>query len=374
VTSGSADAVIFGAGPAGSATAIELNRAGASTVIVAGPERRTIRVGEAIPPVAKPLLQHLGVWDALAGDGHRVARGTESAWGEPHLRTTSFIRDPHGHGWILDRVRFDTRLQDVARLGGTTIVRDARPTACRRSGGQWIVEIADGLGRRRITTPWVIDASGRRSWLTRFTHTRRTAVDRLVAFVAHYRVGHAGDSEVDAMTLVESSADGWWYTVALPNNNRLVAYLTDANDPSARVARTAAGFVALASSTRFIQHRLPGGHDTLCDGPLIVAADSSRLAGVAGDGWLAAGDAAASFDPLSSQGILTAFDLGVAAARVLVAPTAEVRDAAARYCGRVDALYETYLTRRREIYSQEQRWPQNRFWRDRHSAGAGGLN
>jgi len=374
VTPGSADAVIFGAGPAGSATAIELNRAGASTVMVAGPARRAIRVGEAIPPVAKPLLQHLGVWDALAGDGHRIARGTESAWGEPHVRSTSFIRDPHGHGWILDRARFDARLQDVARLGGTTIVCDARPSVSRRTDGRWMVELGEGLGRRHITTPWVIDANGRRSWLTRFTHMRRTAIDRLVAFVAHYRIGDVGDAEVDAMTLVESGADGWWYTVALPGNDRLVAYLTDTGDPSARVARTAAGFGALASSTRFIQHRLNRGHYTLRDGPLIVAADSSRLAGVAGDGWLAAGDAAASFDPLSSQGILTALDLGVAAARVVVAPTGEIREAAARYCGRVDALYETYLTRRREIYAQERRWRQNRFWRDRHSAGAGGLN
>ena len=170
------------------------------------------------------------------------------------------------------------------------------------------------------------------------------------------------------MTLVESAPDGWWYTVCSPGCSRLVAYLTDSTDPSARIARTAAGFAALLAGTRFIHARLDRHHYELCAGPHIVAADSSRLERVGGDGWIAAGDAAASFDPLSSQGIMMAFECGLAAARVVLSHAANAVDAIAGYAARIDNLYDQYLSRRHQIYGQERRWSNSIFWRRRHGA------
>ena len=51
--------------------------------------------------------------------------------------------------------------------------------------------------------------------------------------------------------------------------------------------------------------------------PRLVTAESALLSPIAGEGWLAVGDAAASFDPLSSHGIGAALWSGELAAVVL---------------------------------------------------------
>src|SRR4029434_4989904 len=51
--------------------------------------------------------------------------------------------------------------------------------------------------------------------------------------------------------------------------------------------------------------------------PRVVAANSSRLDSVSGHGWLAVGDAAMAFDPLSSQGLMHALASGMRAGEAL---------------------------------------------------------
>ena len=99
-----------------------------------------------------------------------------------------------------------------------------------------------------------------------------------------------------------------------------------------------------------------------------MAADTSRLDRVAGDGWLAAGDAAASFDPLSSQGILTALYAGRRSAESLLRHIGGDRTALSDYGARIHSIYAAYLAHRQEYYAQERRWPTHTFWQRRHSA------
>src|SRR5207245_744542 len=57
------------------------------------------------------------------------------------------------------------------------------------------------------------------------------------------------------------------------------------------------------------------GSRALESGPFIFAANSSRLDRLAGKNWLAVGDAAMAFDPLSSQGVYNALMSGLLAAQ-----------------------------------------------------------
>jgi flavin-dependent dehydrogenase len=96
--------------------------------------------------------------------------------------------------------------------------------------------------------------------------------------------------------------------------------------------------------------------------PRIHAAQSQRIHPVAGPGWIAAGDAAMTFDPLSSQGIVKALRSGKLASYVAFdhlqgrAPSHERYERIAQY------EYETYDRARRQFYSMEQRWPESPFW------------
>src|SRR5262245_28653187 len=63
------DVAIVGGGPGGAATALAL-RAYApslSVVLLEASGYDTLRVGEALPPLARRLLEHLGVWESFCG-------------------------------------------------------------------------------------------------------------------------------------------------------------------------------------------------------------------------------------------------------------------------------------------------------------------
>jgi flavin-dependent dehydrogenase len=86
---------------------------------------------------------------------------------------------------------------------------------------------------------------------------------------------------------------------------------------------------------------------------------------------VAAGDAAVSFDPLSSQGIMTAMYTGMRAGQALAAHLDGDAGALDAYAARVDEVYAAYLRGRLEVYAYETRWPDRPFWvRRRPASGA----
>ncbi len=118
-----------------------------------------------------------------------------------------------------------------------------------------------------------------------------------------------------ARTFVEAAPDGWWYTALLPDSTRLFAYHVDPSS-TARLLRSSERWEWDLSATgyvgAFFKKRLIGS---------LRAADASGavLDRSCGSGWMAIGDVALSFDPLSSQGIYTAMYSGMLAANTILA-------------------------------------------------------
>jgi flavin-dependent dehydrogenase len=355
------DVAVLGGGTAGAAAALLLARAGRAVTIF---ERRarapSFRIGEGLPPTAKPLLARLGLLEPLRAGPHAPAYANRSAWGSGEVSDHDFIRTPHGHGYHLDRVAFDAMLLSLALRAGARVERPARLAGRpRREGGAWRVPIEGESSAREVAARFVIDATGRSAAFARAVGVRRQSFDRLVAFSAVVPAAGAADHA----TLAESAPQGWWYTAGLPGRRRVVALLTDADTPAARSARTAEGFHSLLSATKHVHaaaERAPIG-----DRPAATGANSARLAVPYGEGWLAAGDAALAFDPLSSQGILTALycaEKGAAAAYHALAGRA---DALPRYGALLDSIFAGYLHGHRLAYAAERRWTDEPFWRRR---------
>jgi hypothetical protein len=138
-----------------------------------------------------------------------------------------------------------------------------------------------------------------------------------VAFHAVFPAAGPAGADGDRRTLVEAVADGWWYTALLPSWDRVAAFLTNADLADRRALLSAQGFVARLRQTRHVSAVLSRGAYRVGTRPRGADARSHRLDRFIGSGWVAVGDAATAFDPLSSQGILNALYTGLRAGQAL---------------------------------------------------------
>jgi flavin-dependent dehydrogenase len=358
---------VIGGGPAGAAAAITLARRGHEVLVIERLDAPRVQVGETLPPGIRPVLESLGVWSDFVADGHLPSVGNTSVWGSPEPRDVEFIFSPHGCGWHVDRRRFQAMLLRAAAAAGATICRGWELSRAEVGGGGepgMRIELASAEGRDEVRARLVIDASGRSSALARSLGITRIVVDQLVGVVGYLAPGPGGPIASRA-TLIEAVEGGWWYSALLPTGELVVVYMTDADLVTAHGARTKEGWEALLGQSQQTRARAAEGGYRLAGSPQVVAAGTSFLSPLVGDAWLAAGDAAATYDPLSSQGILTALTLGIRAAEAAIARLAGDALALASYRQETHRSLARYLAMRASFYAMEKRWPESPFWHRR---------
>jgi flavin-dependent dehydrogenase len=363
-----ADVVVVGAGPAGCATAITLRHAGLGVVLVAGaprPPSGSYRAGEGGPPgldrtVGQVFGTGVGTFDP---DAHLRSYATRSAWGTPTLHAVDHMFNPFGPGWLLDRDAFDARLLDAVAVAGVQVLRDTRMVAGRHDA-RWHLEVAAAERSGVVTAPFVCDASGRAAVVARARGARVVRGDRLTAVAGLFT---DGAPEPEPAITIEAAPDGWWYTAPLPRGRRVVICFTDPDVVDIAAARRASDFLSLVDATDHVAPILASTRSEPFGVPSVFAACSTHLVPAAGPDWLAVGDAAAAFDPLSSQGIVTALLMGREAGRVAADAVGGAPDATAPYTATLARVLDTYRREHAAYYRAEQRWDAQAFWRRRHT-------
>jgi flavin-dependent dehydrogenase len=366
MTESNAPLVVVGGGPGGAAAALALARGRRRVLLLEEGTPGDFKVGEGLPPAARPLLRDLGVLEHVLEGGHLPCPANVSAWGSPELHATDFLFDLNGHGWHLDRARFDASLREAAARAGVEVRLGAKLTGTQWEADGWRLSIASGDGTEEVRCAWLIDATGRRSAIARRYGATRLYADGLVAFFARFHPG-IGATDRDGRTLVESRPDGWWYTARVPSGERVVAYLTDADLVDRASLLSPEGFVSALEGTTHLRAVLSAHGYALQERPRGADAGSARLDRFVGPGWLAAGDAALSFDPLSSQGITTALYTGMKAGQALVAHLAGDGRALEAYSAHLESIHAAYWGNRASFYGHERRWADRPFWARRHS-------
>jgi flavin-dependent dehydrogenase len=315
------------------------------------------KVGESLPGAARPLLRDLNLLSIVEDGSHLRSFGNVSAWGSSELAATDFINDPHGAGWHLDRARFDAALRAAAQAASAAL-QSGRVEAATVTDDGWQIALAG----EAISARWLIDATGRRALVARTQNVMRQRDDSLVALCA-WAVTPATDT--DTRTLVESAPDGWWYTARLPDNTRVAVLHVEADNAAAILHTTGAWQVHLARTT-YISRALAGA--SFIDEPRGAEACGARLDQYVGNRWLATGDAALSFDPLSSQGILNALYTGMKAGQAVDASLSGDLGPINVYATRLESIRAAYLNRHRLVYQTERRWLDHPFWARRQSS------
>jgi flavin-dependent dehydrogenase len=357
------DVLVVGGGPAGSVAALVLARAG-RRVLIAHASPGGPRIGEVIPPGAFPLLRDLGLLPTLA-DGHLPCPAIASAWGSDDLHVRDAIFNIYGRGWHLDRPRFDAALRGAAAAAGAQLLDGARVNARLRPGGpHQEAVVRTQAGESVVTCRWIVDTSGRTAAVATARGAARLSRDRLVAFHARFAPGPVADD--DPRTLIEACAQGWWYSVLLPSRERVAAFLTDADLVDRGVMRSPAGWIDSLSRTTHLNELMWRHACPMIQRPRGADASSSRLDRVSGPHWIAAGDAAITFDPLSSQGLFNALYTGMAAGRAVDAALDGDGTLVVAYGTRIDEIERRYRHNLAAAYAGEARWTGQPFWRRRH--------
>lgn len=359
------DVVIAGGGPAGSATALTLLRQGASVVltdpVVADPGLRPEwKLGENLASRARPLLERLGVTDRVVHGPHTPCLGNLSSWGGTALTDDTFLYDPRGPGWHLDRAHFDRTLFEAACAAGAGR-RAHRVRAVRRVRDHWRLM----LGGETVRARYLVDATGAGAGVARSVGAAVRRDDRLIALAARLPPGGAAQ-QLSRTSLVESAAHGWWYTAPLPDGTSLAMLMTDADLVAEHALHRPRKWCAGLMATTHVHARVGHRPDLATVRLRIVRAASARTLPAAGPGWAAVGDAAIATDPIAGRGILTALATGVTAAQAVGADAAGDRGALGGYAERVRAIHTEYLHARAMCYRAEDRW-NTRFWIRRRS-------
>lgn len=366
------DVVILGGGPAGCATALALAQLARFRVLmVEAGHYQTPRVGESIPPDIRIVLQELGVWEEFLKQDHEPCLGSCSSWGTDALGYNDFLFNPQGYGWHLDRTRFDAFLAGKVSERGSAVRLGTRFESCSRAAGSFRLRLAGDNGRRDVGARFVIDASGMRSCFSRRMGAGRRFLDRLVCVTAYFE--HTGSAAFSRLTMLEAVEYGWWYAARLPDNRLAVAVASDAGIIRQNALRGRDGFLAHLERTSHISAELAGWR--FVDGSqMTCAAPSFFLDEVAGAGWLAVGDAACAYDPISSQGIHKALSDGVRAGHAIAASLGGSEVMLGEYQASMGARFQQYLDGRNFFYGLEQRWPTSSFWMTRQARTAPGAH
>ena len=295
------------------------------------PQRRPV---ESLVPAARKTLIELGCWEAFKAAAFPESFGSRAVWGSGEPYENEFLYSLHGCGWHVNRDRFDSLLLQCAMAAGIDV---------HEAGG-----LSPGSN-------FTIDASGRSAIFATRQGAVRHPSDALVGVFAEFETSEP----CDTYTLVEAQEDGWWYSGPIGELTAIAVWMSDSDLVRQSRVHETPHFMAKLATARFTNNRLHGAR--LLHKPVIHAAQSQCLQPAAGPDWVAAGDAAMTVDPLSSQGILNALRLGRLASFVAF-DHLQGRVSHERYGQLLTKEYAAYDNTRREFYSVEQRWRQAPFW------------
>ena len=236
----------------------------------------------------------------------------------------------------------------------------------RPDNGDWVVTI-EGDDLKPVRARYLLDCSGRRAMVATKLGSRR---NRIYSLIGYWKIFNdpSENSDQERVLLTESSSYGWWYTAPIPGKKRMVIFFTDQHAPFFKQLLDPEFYRHLLTKTTHIKHRVknnqPAGHDKVN----AVVVESGHLDRYCGNHWMAAGDAAMSFDPVSAQGIPNALYTGIEAAKVVESDLIH-QSGNHDYQLKLSSIWNNYLVNCRSLYVQERRWLKSPFWKSKHHQG-----
>ncbi len=354
-----ADVVIIGAGPAGSAAAALLAEQGHRVVVLEREKFPRYHIGESLLPFTYQPLHRLGLIEKMRGSAFVKKYSVQfvspsGRASQPFYFYNRYDRETIAQTWQVLRSEFDQMLVDHARAKGAEVLEETTVTALLQDGGRVVgVRTQNGAGEAaEYRAPITIDCSGkeaftavRQGWRMRDPYLNKIAVWT-------YYQGAKRDAGIDegTTTVAMVPEKGWFWWI--PQHNDMVSvgvvaegkYLTRDG-----VKSPEAIFQREIEENLWVKDHLAGGRQV---GQYFVTSEYTHHARHCyTEGLLLAGDAFCFLDPVFSSGVMLALKSGVLAADTVHAALAAGDFSPARFADYGRLLREGVENMRKLVYA-----------------------
>jgi len=329
------DVIVVGGGPGGSSAATHLARGGLSVALFEREVFPRFKVGESLVPATMLLLKRLNALEAIERGGFQIKYGATFHDQERDLGTSFyFLKGMPWPEWTynVQRGEFDTILLDNARKQGVHVVQPATVQGAAFDAEGVTVEVEAHGERVTHRARFLVDASGRDSFLASRLGTR-TRVPNLgkVSLFAYYRGADRFPHPETGNVRIYLFDGGWFWWIPLSHDLTSIGAVLHA-----RTVREFPGspdelYERMVQRCDMVRDHLGAAERTT---PIYRTANFAYTnAPVVGDRFLAVGDAVAFVDPIFSSGVFIAIRTGELAAEAITKAFADGRFSARRFAG-----------------------------------------
>ena len=351
--------IVVGAGPAGLATSLCLSANHISHCVVDASKYAVYKAGDALPPNAKPLLKQLGILGLLDHKHHMPYYGNNSIWGSDTWHKEEFIKSLYGHGYLLDRVYFEKQLRQLVCDTNTPFYSGYQLHNVEEKVSEIEATIRSDSECLQLTAQYIVDATGRKASVCRHLGAYKKALDQQLTF----SFWHQTKQQIPRQIWIEATENGWWYLSPAANGKVNCMFFT-LNGLRPQRNEMAKFLRAELIKTIQIQKIIQPVEEELIDNQCMPSG-TSCLEIPYGDHWLAVGDAAFSYDPISSYGITSALASGYYGAHAIASKLSGEEAAFMSYHYILQNGTMPYLQKLTNQYSMEKRWPNSYYWKNR---------
>ena len=346
------DVLIIGGGPAGTTAGTHLARKGYRVVVLEKGAHPRFHIGESLLPMNLPILERLGVLEAVRDMGV-VKRGADFTCGEDpeDYSTYHFSRalgDSADHAFEVRRDEFDALLFDNCRAAGAEVHQQHKVTHVDLNAAQGHRVVS--VDRHGTTHEWrpgfVLDASGRDGVLASKRRWRKKNPKHASAAVFGHFHGVTRRPGDDAGNIsLYWFSHGWIWMIPLRDNVMSVGAVCWPKYLKTRRTNAEQFLVDTLNACPAAAHRMSNAQSAST--VRVTGNYSYRAERLWGEGYIMVGDAYAFIDPVFSSGVYLAMN----SAETAVAPVEAWLRGAPREYRREARAYEKRVLRGLNAYS-----------------------
>lgn len=349
------DIVIIGAGIAGCISAMYLYQ-NLKIVVINKDLKTNEKIYETLVASSKRFFSELKIEDVL--NNFSEISGTQSYWGSETAYFTDALKNPEGASILVEKNEFTQRLRQKLVEKKIEKITDTILQISKENDG-WEIK----LKNKTIKTDFIIDASGRTNLIKKQLQISKENMDKLVGL-------HAILPEKLNLdySIIYPDNSGWFYFLPISEYKTYVSYFTDSDLWNKKdLISSKLIFQKLQQINN--QNKISFTSDFKnIEFLKIKASHTSVLDKVVGTNWVAVGDAALTFDPLSSSGMYNALIMSKFISEALK-NLKQAKYSNSEFGEQVYQFYKRiwdHYTKDYELfYGSEMRFPNAEFWKRR---------